>query len=141
MADLSITASEVQPGTGMQKVPGTAGAAVTAGHPVYKDTSDSNKLKPCDADSSLTTATAVGIALHAAQDGQPLDYAESGRLTLGASAGVVDGEVYLVSATEGAIMPVGDLAVGDYTCLLGIGSGNDIVLSIKQGRVQKATSA
>lgn len=139
MADLSITATEVQPGTGMLKKTGTAGETVTAGQPVYVDTSDSNKLKLADTNSSLTTATAVGIALHGASDGQPLDYATSGKITLGASASILEGEVYLVSGTAGGIMPYGDLAVSDYTCILGIGSGNDLVLAIKQGRAQKAT--
>lgn len=141
MGDLSITATEVLPGTGMLKKTGTAGETVTAGQPVYIDTSDSNKLKLADTNSSLTTATAVGIALHASSDGQPLDYAVSGKLTLGASASVVEGEVYLVSGTAGGIMAYGDLANSDYTCLLGIGNGNDLVLAIKQGRAQKETSA
>ena len=50
MADVSVTAaSVVKTATTIFGI-GVAGGTVTAGQPVYQDTTASNKLKPADAD-------------------------------------------------------------------------------------------
>ena len=69
MADLTITAANVALESGTQAT-GTAGATITQGQPLYKDSTDSNHLKPTDADVAASAAC-VGIALSAASDGQP----------------------------------------------------------------------
>lgn len=50
MADVSVTAASVVKTATSLIGYGTAGGTVTAGQPVYADTTASNKLKPCDAD-------------------------------------------------------------------------------------------
>lgn len=56
MADLTVTASNVVKGADAKTQVGLYGATVTAGQTVYADPGDSNKFKPCDADSGLCGA-------------------------------------------------------------------------------------
>jgi predicted transcriptional regulator len=118
MADLSITAANVVAGNGASIVNGTAGATITAGQVVYKDVAD-GRYKLADANASAATAEAVGIALHAASNGQPLAILSQGTLTPGAT--VVVGTVYVASATPGGIAPAADLTTGWRTTVLGVG--------------------
>jgi hypothetical protein len=96
---------------------GTAGGTVTAGQPVYADTTASNKLKACDAD-VLESSKVIGIAMHGASDGQPLQYCYGGNLTFNSAFTV--GEVYVASTTAGGIAPYADLASGDFVTILGV---------------------
>lgn len=118
-ADLSITAASVVPTTGYTKDTGIAGATITAGQTVYKDSTDSDKLKLADANATTATATVVGIALHAAASGQPLTIITGGILNPGATVTV--GTIYVVSATAGGIAPSTDLVTGWYVGILGVG--------------------
>ena len=130
MADLTITAANVVPVTGYSKTTGVAGATITAGQPVYIDTTDSNKMKACDVDASVLAATVAGIALHGASNGQPLSYITSGDITIGATVAV--GIHYVASDTAGGIMPIADLDSGDYVSRLGYGiSTTQIRMDIK----------
>ena len=136
MADLTITVADVKKTDSTSIAEGIAGATITAGQPVYKDSTASNKLKPADAD-VLAAAAAVGIALHGASADQPLKYATSGNLTL--SAVMTAGAVYVVSTTAGGIAPVADLGSGDYVTLLGIAtSTTNLKLSISVSASAKA---
>ena len=136
MADLTITVADVKKTDSTSIAEGIAGATITAGQPVYKDSTASNKLKPADAD-VLATAAAVGIALHGASADQPLKYATSGNLTL--SAVMTAGAVYVVSTNAGGIAPVADLGSGDYVTLLGIAtSTTNLKLSISVSATAKA---
>jgi hypothetical protein len=119
MSDISVTAASVVANEGATRAEGTAGGTITAGQPIYKDASDGYKLKAADTNASSASAAAVGIALHAALAGQPIEYITAGVLTLNAVLTV--GETYIVSATAGGIAPVGDSASGWYTTHLGIG--------------------
>lgn len=107
---------------------GTAGATVTAGQPVYVDAADGNSLKPADANASATTAAAVGIALHAALDGQPLEYITAGPLALGAI--LTQGLWYVVSATAGGICPTADLASTHFSTLLGYAHSTSVLVVV-----------
>lgn len=118
-ADLTITATSVKKVTGAAVDRGTAGATITAGQPVYKDSTDSHKLKTCDADAQASSVC-VGIALHAASADQPLEYLTNGPIDIGATVTV--GQVYVVSTTAGGIAPYSDLASGDYVSILGVGT-------------------
>ena len=127
MADLSITVANVEPGlaaNGALFSEGTAGGTITAGQPLYIDSGDSDSLKPCDADVEAS-ADAVGIALHAALDGQPIEYQTSGPMDLGATLTV--GAAYYVSDTAGGVKPAADLAAGEYVTLLGVASAADVL--------------
>lgn len=130
MADLVITAANCVPVTGYTKTTGVAGTTITAGQPVYIDTTDSNKLKLCDVDASSLAATVAGIALHGASNGQPLSYITAGDITIGATVAV--GVHYVASDTAGGIMPIADLDSGDYVSRLGYGiSTTQIRMDIK----------
>jgi hypothetical protein len=136
MADLTITAANVKKTDSTLITEGIAGATITAGQPVYKDSTASNKLKPADAD-VLASAAAVGIALHGASADQPLKYATGGNLTLGVV--MTAGAVYVVSTTAGGIAPVADLGSGDFVTLLGIAtSTSNLKLSISVSATAKA---
>jgi hypothetical protein len=117
MANLTITAASVVPvGSSTQRQTGTAGESITAGQAVYVDGADSNKVKLADADVAASAAS-VGIALHAAATNQPITYATSGPVTIGATP--VVGQWYGVSTTAGGIAPLADLATGDFLTILG----------------------
>jgi hypothetical protein len=69
MADLTITAANVIAGNSAKTETGTAGATVTAGQVVYKDSAD-NKFKLADNDSATAgLRSPYGIALHASLAG------------------------------------------------------------------------
>lgn len=119
MADLTVTAASVLAAEGATILSGTAGATITAGQVIYKDTSDSNKMKLCDSDGGTAIIrTPAGIALHGADSGQPIDYCTEGDINVGATLAV--GRIYVASDTAGGIMPSADLEAGDYTSVLGV---------------------
>lgn len=130
MADLVITPANVIKGS-VTAYPnltatGIAGETITAGQAVYINASDSNKIYKADANASSSSAAAVGIALHAALAGQPVQYMTSGALTFGAILTV--GQYYVVSATAGGIAPTADLASGWYSTLLMWGYSTSVAI-------------
>lgn len=134
-ADLVITATSVVEGASPERETGTAGATITAGQAVYKDSTDSYKLKLADADASLATSQMVGISLHAASSGQPLAYIKGGNLNPGATVTV--GTLYVLSDTAGGIRPVADNGSGDYVTIIGVGTtSSNIRLQIYASGVQ-----
>lgn len=117
MADLTITAANVLRTSGVI-AEGTAGATLTAGQPIYKDTSDNDEMKESDCTTSATTAVVEGITLNGASDGQPVAYLKAGGvMNLGATLTV--GEIYVLS-TSGNISPEGDLTTADYVTIIGV---------------------
>ena len=118
MADISVTASAVQAAATALLGNGTAGGTITAGQPVYKDATDSNKLKAA-VNSSVAASAVVGIALNGASDEQPVDYIRAGDLTFNSVLTV--GEIYVLSANAGGIAPEADNGSGEYVTTLGIG--------------------
>jgi hypothetical protein len=91
---------------------------------LYEDSSDNFDLKLADADLSAAASNVVGIALHGAADGQPLEYVyEDPAFTVGGTlslSGAADDGIYVLSGTAGGIAPVGDIAAGDYPVILGV---------------------
>lgn len=118
MADLTITAANVLAASDKRVDRGIAGATLTAGMPLYKDANDGNKLKIADADASVLTAAVVGIALHAALAGQPIEYQTEGTIAIGATVAV--GTLYVLSDAVGLICPAADLASTHWVTLIGI---------------------
>jgi hypothetical protein len=118
MADISVTAASVIKGTGAQTGRGIAGASIAAGKTLYADTSDSGKLKLADANAASPAFIVAGIALHAAESGQPIEYQSGGNLTF--NAVLTAGTIYVLSATAGGIAPASDLASGHKVVLLGV---------------------
>lgn len=139
MADIAVTASTVLAVSGANTSSGTAGEALTAGEPLYKDTADSNKLKAAKADAEAT-AVFEGIALHAAASGQPVAYIKSGDMTMTTAPAMTVGQIYVISANAaGAIAPIGDLASTEYPSILGVAtSGTALTLNPWTTGVAKA---
>ncbi len=142
MADLSITATQVLKGSGAVVANGTAGATITAGQTLYADSTDSNKLKLAQADGTAAEATCVGIALHAAGSGQPIQYQTGGTITIGAGAAPAEGMIYVLSDTAGGLAPhtdADDPVSTEYTSIIGAADGsNGIVLKILNSGQQTA---
>jgi len=112
----------------------TAGATLTAGMPVYKDTADANEHKAGDNDVAAS-AEIEGVTLNGASDGQPVEIQTDGTIAIGAT--VTIGETYVLSSTSGKIAPVGDLASDDYVTHIGVGvTTARIELNIKAFGVQ-----
>ena len=131
MTDLSITAANVATVDGIVRH-GTAGGTITAGMAVRFS---SGELIAAT-DTSAATAAVAGIALHAASDGQPLAYQETGTIDIGATVAI--GKVYVVSAS-GGIAPIDDIAGTEYVTIIGVGvTAANIKLGINASGVAAA---
>jgi uncharacterized phage protein gp47/JayE len=119
VADIAITAANVAAGSDAVIEKGTAGATITAGQVVYKDTAD-NRFKLVDSDSATAAArNPYGIALNSASSGQPLSVQRAGDITVGGT--LTAGTAYYASSgTAGGIAPLADIASGDDPILLGL---------------------
>ena len=116
MAELTITATDVVAASTAATGNGTAGDTITAGMPLYKDSGDSNKLKPAQS-TTAAAAACVGIALHGATSGQPIQYITSGSLTLGNILTV--GTCLVVSGTAGKLELTTDIASTEFVTTIG----------------------
>lgn len=125
MADITITSSAVVAGDGATTVTGTAGAAITAGQAVYKD-STTGKYLLADSDSATAAAKrAAGIALNGAALNQPLKVLTAGAVTIGAT--LTAGATYFLSNTAGGICPDADVGTGENVCLIGIAASASVL--------------
>lgn len=129
MASLTITASQVLLVSG-ERLTGTAGATITAGQSVYLDTT-TNTWRLAQADGTIAEAgqSGLGISLHGASSGQPIDVAGPGcDVNLGAGAAAAAGTVYVPGATAGDIAPTGDVTTSGYfRSILALGKGSNKV--------------
>ena len=120
MADYTPTAADVDPLSATIDG-GIAGAAITAGQLVYKDTAANNVLKLAQCDGTETEAKCVGIAVNSAAIGQPVSYAKSGIVELDdaifATPGI--GALMVLSDTAGKMKDVGDLSNGERVTHIG----------------------
>jgi hypothetical protein len=117
MASLTITAANVIAGSNASIEHGRAGATITAGQVVYRDSAD-GKYKIADADSATAAARDPrGIALNGASDGQPLAIIRAGDVTIGAT--MTAGLAYYLSPTPGEIGVVADVLSGDDPIIIG----------------------
>lgn len=124
--DLSITVGNVMPAASDTVVRVVrAGETLTAGMPVYRNTSD-NEYYKCDADASEAAATCAGITISAGSDGTYCTIVTAGRLKIGSTVTV--GTQYFASDTAGGIMPGVDLDTGDYLTPIGITTDTDEIL-------------
>jgi len=116
MADITITAANVQQSTASIDTRGTAAEAINAGQCVYVNSSGLIAL--ADASASATAAV-VGVAINTAAAGQKVSYSTKDSLfTIGGT--VVARESYVVSATAGGIAPASDLLTGEYISSIGV---------------------
>lgn len=125
MADLTITASDVVVSTNAVVEYGTAGATVTAGQVVYKNTT-TGKYELSDNNSATAAVRQPrGVALNGAANGQPLAIQKSGDITIGAT--LVAGAEYLLSDTPGGICPRADLLTGEYVAVIGLAKSTTVL--------------
>lgn len=125
MADVSITAANVIAGANALASVGTAGATITAGQSLARDSSDGS-IKLCDVNSaSAWQRTPIGVSLNGAASGQPINYQISGPITIGGT--LTAGAAYYASGTAGGIRPQADNTTGDYPALLGIASSTTVL--------------
>lgn len=125
MSDLSVTAANVLAGEGATKETGIAGAAITAGQTVFKDSAD-GKYKLADSNHA-TAANRVprGVALNTAGTGQPLQIATKGPVTIGAT--LTAGVSYYQSDSPGGICPLADVGSGEYATFIGIATSTTVL--------------
>lgn len=128
MADLTITAANVQPGSGAAIRNGTAGATITAGQVVYLDEATTGEWLLADADAASAVARGsgkIGIALNGASDGQPISVQTDGDITIGAT--MTAGVAYFLSPTAGGIAPYADILAGDFVTLVGVSTSTTVL--------------
>lgn len=126
MADLSITASAVRGAKGGSAI---AAATLTAGVVCFMDPANSSLLTASDCN-NIAAAIVHGITLNGGDAGQPLNFANSGQVTV--NAVLTAGTFYYLSATAGKICPLADLATGCRVIQLGFAISTTVLqLSIQ----------
>lgn len=135
MADISQTAANVAAGSSTTRVQLVqAGEAITQGQPVYL--ASDGKYYQTDANDTAVKAQAKGVAVSPASTDGYFLMAVDGLINLGATLAV--GQVYVVSATKGAIAPYGDLTTNDYVTILGVATTTALLdINILISGVQK----
>lgn len=124
MVDITITPANVKKGADASLETGIAGATITAGQPVWRDTA--NKYQLADNNHATTAGrTPRGIALHAAFLDQPLTIQRSGDITIGAT--VTAGQDLYLSDTPGGICPRADVGAGENVVLIGLAKTTTVV--------------
>ena len=137
MADLSITAAQVDTDSTGQTDTLIASVAITAGQVVYKTSGSQAALADNDVDAA--TAKVHGIAVCDAAAGQSVTIQRTGTPTIGAAASITAGAVYVLSSTAGGIAPEADLDTNDYVSIIGVGTSDDkIRLTISNTGLQHA---
>lgn len=120
MAAITITpANVVSQGTNAR---GTAGGTITAGMALIVDTD--GDLIAGNNDDDAAAAAVIGIALHGASNGQPLEYLKFGNITIGGTVAV--GKVYVLG-TSGGIIPVDDIASTEFITVIGVGISATVI--------------
>jgi hypothetical protein len=123
MSDLSQTAASVKITAGSRIVVGTAGETVTQGQPA---TLINGKWQRGRA-TTAPLANCTGIFITPAVLDGPVVVALAGcEINLGATLAI--GEVYVVSATLGAIAPIGDLVATNFVTTLGVAKSTSVLI-------------
>lgn len=115
MAPVALGAS-VRPGADAVLERATCGEAITIGNVVYRDATDSNKLKKA-INTSLAAAQVYGVAMGTAPDDGEVLVQTKG--TIEGTATLTSGAPYFASATAGSVEPVADIAAGDFATFMG----------------------
>ncbi len=123
MADISVTAAEVLPGTGALYARGVFKSTTTAGQTAYLSTTDGTDPPTYglfDANGTDELATLAGVFMNGGAAGQPCTVLVGGNYDPGFT--VVVGEIYVGTVTAGGIALADDLASGWKTAIVGIGT-------------------
>lgn len=98
-----------------------AGEAVVPGAVVTVDPSTREVVLAQATPSPTYVKNIQGLALNGGEDGQPVKIAETGIVTLSATACVVAGVVYCLSpTTPGQLVPHADLSAGQLVQIVGV---------------------
>lgn len=124
MTDLAVTAANVAKSGQASTETGTAGATITAGQTVYKDTA-TNTFKLADSNAAGLNSV-YGVALHASLNGQPLTVVRDDPAFV-PGATLVAGTFYALSETPGGIQPVADLTTGETVVMVGIAKSTSVL--------------
>lgn len=126
MTDVAIVATNVVAGTDSKQVRGIAGAAIAAGKLVARDPATKKFVL---ADTNHATIPELkepeGVALHAAENNQPLTVLTAGDLTVGTV--LTAGTDYWASDTPGGICPRADVGSTERVVQVGIAKTNSVL--------------
>ena len=137
MPALAIVEAQVVLGANASSMTRNAAAVITAGDAMYLDSNNNWAL--AQADGTAIEAAVAGIALNGAAIGQPVTACIGGQLTLGAGAAPVVGQIYVVGAVAGEIVPYADLLSTNRVSLIGWGiAANAINVAFQITGVAKA---
>lgn len=128
MADLTLTATSVVQSTNPIIITQyTFGETVTAGMPVYLNTSDSKWYKAQNDGTSAESGygTKIGVALNGGAANQSAAVQVGGNITIGGTIAV--GVFYYLSATAGGICPVADVGSAKYVTVIGYGATTSVM--------------
>lgn len=130
MADITVTAASVVPGTGSTLKTATAGEAIAAGQSVVINP-DTKKLMLADNDNATSYVRgAAGVSANSAALNQPCSFVTDGPMTPGAT--LVKGTTYCVSGTPGGICPQADVVSTDELVVIGYASSaSELVVGIR----------
>lgn len=119
MTDVTFTTTLVKPfDNNYQHRTLAAGETIAPCDSCYEDTNVSPSVwRKADANASITTAAAKGIALNGGAVGQPVRVFLLGDLTCD---GLTAGVVYVVSANAGKVAPAADITTGWFVTVLGV---------------------
>ena len=135
MADLVVVPANVKPGSDAVTKRGIAGEPITAGDSIFVATD--LEIELCEKDQTAADAACKGVALNDAALSQPIEYAVSGSVDMGAILAI--GQTYIVGAGPGGIAPEADASVGNFTTVVGIATtANLLKLGILQSGVAHA---
>ena len=125
MTDIVITPASVVPAESTIIENGWAGETITAGKAVYLEAA-TNRYKLADNNSvTAEVRLARGIALNGASLNQPLTIAKAGPVTIGGT--MTANVAYYLGDAPGGLCPVGDLAGGEYPCLVGMSTSTTVL--------------
>lgn len=116
MAAITITAANVGIASSSSTEAGIAGETVSHGQPGYR-ASDGKWYKASKA--SLVASQASGIFMGAASADEPVSILVGDNKDIKYGSGVFTAGVTYAVGTSGAIIPIGDLATGDWKTLIG----------------------
>lgn len=125
MANLTITAANVGVGSSVRVRTVPVGEAITHAQPLYLHTDNKYYRADANASAAAAAATAISITSSSADGHVVVVETENALVNLGST--LVVGETYVVSATAGAICPIGDLTTGAYPCILGVATTSTLL--------------
>ena len=124
MTDIVVAAGALQQAAaGVQSANYTAGEALTLGQPFYKNTD--GKVYKADNNQTAAKAAVEGIAVHSCGMDETVRGHKKGGLDLGAA--LVVGTIYVLSAAGGGICPAADLAITNFTSIIGVATATDLL--------------